>query len=67
MCKQKCKSKMKRLFDETVLQRIAETQTSTSMSVLAYISIVVLMYCRIAAWKYRNKSVRGQRINDINQ
>jgi len=48
------------VFNEALLQRVAETQTSISMVLLIHISMVVWTYCRMAMYIYGGKSVMKQ-------
>jgi hypothetical protein len=60
------KETKKRISIETMLYRIAETNTSISMVVLMQFSIAVLNGCRTAVWKCRNISEKKQRNRAIN-
>jgi hypothetical protein len=50
----------RRVFDESMLQRVAEMQTSISIAVLIRITLAVLPYCRMAMYKYGGKQVMKQ-------
>ena len=66
MNKQRNKLAKKQVSIETMLYRMAEVNTSTSIVVLTYISIVVLKCCRTVVWKYRFISAKKRRIKAAN-
>jgi len=75
MKKQSSQSAKEQVNMETILYRIIEVQTYTSIIVLTYFIIVVLTCCRTVVWMNRfcsakkqgNKVVNHFRNNDLQQ
>jgi len=66
MNRQRNQSGPKQVSIETMLYRMMEVNTSVSIVVLTYISIVVLICCRTVVWKYRRISAKKQGSNVVN-